>query len=166
MNRNVESRFAVNPTNLNMPRSKFTRPQSHKTTFNVGDLIPFYVEEVLPGDTHQIDTSCLIRMQTLIAPIMDNVYLDTYYFFVPNRLVWDHWKQFMGENTDSAWIPQVEYSVPQIKSPTGGWQVGTIADYFGIPTGVDLGDTTVSALPFRSYAAICNEFFRDENLTD
>lgn len=166
MNRNVESRFALNPTNLNMPRSKFTRPQSHKTTFNIGDIIPTYVEEVLPGDTHQIDTSFLVRMQTLVAPIMDNVYLDTYYFFVPNRLVWEHWKQFMGENTDSSWIPQVEYSVPQLKSPSGGWSVGTIADYMGIPTGVDLGDTTVNALPFRAYAMICNEFFRDENLTD
>lgn len=166
MNRNVESRFAVNPTNLNMPRSKFARPQSHKTTFNIGDIVPFYIEEVLPGDTHQIDTSFLVRMQTLVAPIMDNVYLDTYYFFVPNRLVWEHWKNFMGENTDSAWIPEVEYSVPQIKCPTGGWDVGTIADYFGIPTGVDLGDTSVSALPFRAYAMICNEFFRDENLTD
>lgn len=166
MNRNVESRFALNPTNLNMPRSKFARPQSHKTTFNVGDLIPFYVEEVLPGDTHQIDTSFLVRMQTLVAPIMDNVYMDTYYFFVPNRLVWEHWKQFMGENTDGAWIPQVEYSVPQLKSPQSGWNVGTIADYMGIPTEVNLGDTTVNALPFRAYAMICNEYFRDENLTD
>lgn len=166
MNRNVESRFALNPTNLSMPRSKFTRPQSHKTTFNAGDLIPFYVEEVLPGDTHQIDTSFLLRMQTLVAPIMDNVYLDTYYFFVPNRLVWTHWKQFMGENTESAWVPSSEYSVPQIKCPTGGWNVGTLADYFGIPTGVDLGDTTVNALPFRGYSLIVNEFFRDENLTD
>ena len=166
MNRNVESRFALNPTSLDMPRSKFPRPQSHKTTFNVGDIIPFYVEEVLPGDTHQIDTSFLVRMQTLAAPIMDNIYLDTYYFFVPNRLVWEHWKQFMGENTDSHWIPQVQYSVPQIEAPSGGWNVGTIADYFGIPTGVDLGGTTVNALPFRAYAMICNEFFRDENLTD
>lgn len=166
MNRNVESRFALNPTNLSMPRSKFTRPQSHKTTFNAGDLIPFYIEEVLPGDTHQIDTSFLLRMQTLVAPIMDNVYLDTYYFFVPNRLVWTHWKQFMGENTESAWVPSSEYSVPQIKCPTGGWNVGTLADYFGIPTGVDLGDTTVNALPFRGYSLIVNEFFRDENLTD
>lgn len=166
MNRNAESRFALNPTNLRMPRSRFTRPQSHKTTFNAGQIIPFYLDEVLPGDTHQIDTSFLVRMQTLVAPIMDNVYLDTYYFFVPNRLVWEHWQEFMGENTQSAWIPQAQYSVPQIASPTGGWNVGTIADYLGIPTGVDLGSTTVSALPFRGYALICNEFFRDENLTD
>lgn len=166
MNRNAESRFAINPTNIRLPRSKFARPQSHKTTFNAGQIIPFYLDEVLPGDTHQIDTSYLVRMQTLVAPIMDNVYLDTYYFFVPNRLVWKHWQQFMGENTESAWIPQTEYSVPQVKCPEGGWNVGTVADYLGIPTGVDLGDTTVNALPFRGYALICNEFFRDENLTD
>lgn len=166
MNRNAESRFALNPTNLDMARSKFVRPQSHKTTFNAGDIIPIYVEEVLPGDSHQIDTSYLVRTQPLVAPIMDNIWLDTFYFFVPNRLVWDHWQQFMGENTDSAWIPQAQYSIPQIKCPQGGWNVGTIADYLGIPPQVDLGDTSVSALPFRAYALICNEFFRDENLTD
>ena len=166
MNRNAESRFALNPTSLDMARSKFVRPQSHKTTFNAGDIIPIYVEEVLPGDSHQIDTSYLVRTQPLVAPIMDNIWLDTFYFFVPNRLVWDHWQQFMGENTDSAWIPQAQYSVPQIKCPQGGWNVGTIADYLGIPPQVDLGDTSVSALPFRAYALICNEFFRDENLSD
>ena len=164
MNRNVNSRFALNPTNIDMPRSRFSRNQSIKTTFNVGDIVPFYVEEVLPGDTDKIRTSKVVRMQTLVAPIMDNVYLDTYYFFVPNRLVWEHWRQFMGENTQSAWIPQAEYSVPQVTSPKDGWQVGTIADYMGIPTGVD--NLSVNALPFRAYALICNEWFRDENLTD
>lgn len=162
--RNAESRFAMNPVNLNMPRSRFSRPQSHKTTFNAGQIIPFYIDDVLPGDSHQIDTSYLVRTQPLVAPIMDNMWLDTFYFFVPSRLVWDHWKQFMGENTDSAWIPQAEYSEPQITSPSGGWNVGTIADYFGIPTGV--ANLSVSALPFRAYALIMNEFFRDENLTD
>ena len=167
MNRNVESRFALSPNLESMSRSRFARPFSHKTTFDAGQLIPFYLEEVLPGDTHQIDTSFLIRMQTLLDPVMDDMYLDTYYFFVPNRLVWEHWKQFMGENTDSAWIPQVSYSVPQIKSPSStGWTKGTLADYFGIPTGIDLGNTTVSALPFRGYAMIVNEFFRDENLVN
>lgn len=162
--RNAESRFAMNPTNLNMPRSRFTRPQSHKTTFNAGDLIPFYIDDILPGDSHQIDTSYLVRTQPLVAPIMDNMWLDTFYFFVPSRLVWQHWKQFMGENTESAWIPETEYTEPQITSPEGGWNVGTIADYLGIRTGVD--NISVSALPFRAYALICNEFFRDENLTD
>nr|WNN13427.1 MAG: major capsid protein [Gokushovirinae sp.] len=104
-------------------------------------------------------------MQTLLTPMMDNVYLDTYYFFVPNRLVWKHWKEFNGENTESAWIPETTYEVPQITSPAGsGWAVGTIADYFGIPTGVP--NLSVSALPFRAYALIMNEWFRDQNLSD
>lgn len=164
MNRNTNSHFALNPTRLDMSRSRFNRSCSYKTTFNVGDLIPFYVDEVLPGDTFSIDTSKVVRMQTLLTPMMDNVYLDTYYFFVPNRIVWSHWRELMGENTQSAWIPEVEYSVPQITAPEGGWNIGTIADYMGIPTGVS--NISVNALPFRAYALICNEWFRDENLLD
>lgn len=164
MTRNTNTRFALNPTNLDMSRSRFDRSSSYKTTFNAGDLIPFFVDEVLPGDTFSIDTSKVVRMQTLLTPVMDNIYLDTYFFFVPNRLTWQHWRELMGENTQSAWLPTVEYSVPQITAPAGGWQVGTIADYFGIPTGVP--NLSVSALPFRAYALICNEWFRDENLTD
>lgn len=114
MNRNVESHFALNPTRLDMSRSKFDRSFSLKTSFNVGDIVPFYVDEVLPGDTFDVKTSKVVRMQTLITPIMDNIYLDTYYFFVPNRLVWEHWKQFNGENTESAWVPSTEYSIPQL----------------------------------------------------
>lgn len=164
MSRNANSRFATNPVRLDMSRSKFPRNFSHKTTFNAGQVIPFYVDEVLPGDTFQVRTSKVVRMQTLLTPVMDNVYLDTYYFFVPNRLVWEHWKQFMGENTESAWIPQVEYEVPQLTAPANGWEVGTLADYMGIPTGVK--GLSVSALPFRAYALIMNEWFRSENLTD
>lgn len=164
MSRNAESRFATNPTNIDIPRSKFERNSSVKTSFNVGDIVPFYIDEVLPGDTFQIRTSKVVRLQTLITPIMDNLYLDTYYFFVPNRLVWSHWREFNGENTQSAWIPSVEYEVPQITAPTGGWSVGTIADYMGVPTGVD--GLSVNALPFRAYALIMNEWFRDQNLTD
>lgn len=164
MSRNANSRFATNPVRLDMSRSKFPRNFSHKTTFNAGQVIPFYVDEVLPGDTFQVRTSKVVRMQTLLTPVMDNVYLDTYYFFVPNRLVWEHWKQFMGENTESAWIPQVEYEVPQLTAPANGWEVGTLADYMGIPTGVK--GLSVSALPFRAYALIINEWFRSENLTD
>lgn len=165
MSRNAESRFAVNPTNIDISRSRFKRDASVKTTFNVGDLVPFYVDEVLPGDTFSIDTAKVVRMQTLVAPIMDNIYLDTYFFFVPNRLVWTHWRELMGENTQSAWVPTAQYSVPQITSPAStGWTKGSIADYFGIPTGV--GGLSVNALPFRGYALICNEWFRDENLTD
>lgn len=164
MTRNTSSRFALNPTRLDMSRSRFDRSSSYKTTFNVGDLIPFYVDEVLPGDTFSIDTSKVVRMQTLLTPVMDNIYLDTYFFFVPNRLTWTHWRELMGENTQSAWLPEIEYSVPQITAPSGGWQVGTIADYMGIPTGI--AGLSVNAMPIRAYALICNEWFRDENLTD
>lgn len=165
MSRNTESRFAINPTNINISRSIFDRSSSLKTSFNVGDLVPFYVDEVLPGDTFDVSTSKVIRMQTLITPVMDNLYLDTYYFFVPNRLVWNHWKEFNGENTESAWLPKTEYEIPQVTSPaTTGWTAGTIADYMGIPTGVD--GLSVNALPFRAYALIVNEWFRDQNLQD
>lgn len=164
MSRNAESHFAVNPTRIDMSRSRFDRSSSYKTTFNVGQIIPFYVDEVLPGDTFSIDTSKVVRMQTLLTPVMDDIFLDTYYFFVPNRLTWSHWKQFMGENTESAWIPSVEYEIPQLTAPEGGWNIGTIADYMGIPTGVS--GLSVNALPFRAYALIMNEWFRDENLSD
>lgn len=165
MNRNVESHFALNPTRIDMSRSTFDRSSSVKTSFNAGDIVPFFLEEVLPGDTFNVKSSKVVRMQTLLTPMMDNVYLDTYYFFVPNRLVWEHWKQFNGENTESAWIPETTYEVPQITSPADtGWNVGTIADYFGIPTGVP--NLSVSALPFRAYALVMNEWFRDQNLQD
>lgn len=164
MSRNAESHFAMNPTRIDLSRSRFDRSSSYKTTFNVGQIIPFYVDEVLPGDTFSIDTSKVVRMQTLLTPVMDDIFLDTYYFFVPNRLTWSHWKQFMGENTESAWIPSVEYEIPQLTAPEGGWNIGTIADYMGIPTGVS--GLSVNALPFRAYALIMNEWFRDENLSD
>lgn len=162
MNRNSKS-FETNVVNLDIQRSTFNRNSSVKTSFNVGNIIPFYIDEVLPGDTFKINTSKVVRMQTLLTPVMDNIYLDTYYFFVPNRLVWEHWKNFNGENTASAWIPQTEYEVPQLTAPAStGWNVGTIADYFGIPTGVP--GISVNALPFRAYALICNEWFRDQNV--
>lgn len=163
MNRNTESHFSLLP-HIDIQRSRFDRSSSVKTSFNAGDVVPFYLEEVLPGDTFNVKTSRVVRMQTLLTPMMDNVYLDTYYFFVPNRLVWSHWKEFCGENTESAWIPETEYAMPQITAPFGGWSVGTIADYFGIPTGVS--GLSVSALPFRAYALIMNEWFRDQNLQD
>lgn len=169
MNRNQNSHFSKNPQ-VDIQRSRFDRSHSVKLSGNVGDLIPFYCDEVLPGDTFQIDTSKLVRLQTLVTPVMDNIYLDTYYFFVPCRLVWEHWREMMGENTSAPWFPDVEYSVPQVTSPPRvlgdnpeiGWAEGTIADYMGIPPGVD--GLSVSALPFRAYALIYNEWFRDENL--
>lgn len=163
-NRNQESHFALNPTNIDISRSTFDRSSSVKTSFNVGQVVPFYLDEVLPGDTFSVQTSKVVRLQTLLTPIMDNIYLDTYYFFVPNRLTWQHWRELNGENTQSAWVPSVEYEVPQITAPAGGWDVGTIADYFGIPTGVS--GLSVNAMPFRAYALIMNEWFRDQNLQD
>lgn len=165
MDRNSVSHFAMNPTRLDMSRSTFDRSHSVKLTFNTGKLIPFYCDEVLPGDTFNVDTSKVCRMQTLITPVMDNLYLDTYFFFVPNRLVWDKWKNFMGES-ENAWIPKTEYSVPQVTLPDGGFSNGTVADYFGVPTKVSGSGTTLNALPFRAYALIYNEWFRDENLID
>ena len=170
MNRNQNSHFSKNPQ-ADIKRSRFRRNTSIKISFNAGQLIPFYVDEVLPGDTMSVDTSKLVRMQTLVTPCMDNIYLDVYYFFVPNRLVWDHWKNFMGENTSAPWYPDVEYTVPVTRSPQDvfgdagvsvGWPEKSIADYMGIPT--DVPNLEVNSLPFRAYALIWNEWFRDENL--
>ncbi len=166
MNRNVESHFSQIP-NADIQRSIFDRSSGHKTSFNVGELIPLYVDEILPGDSVNITTSKVIRLQTLLTPIMDNVYLDTYWFFVPNRLLWSHWKEFCGENTESAWVPSTTYEIPTIKSPQGGFSVGTIADYMGLPVKKDFTEARrPSALPFRAYALICDQFFRDQNLSD
>lgn len=156
--------FASNPVSIDISRSTFKRNSSVTTSFNVGEVIPFYVDEVLPGDTFNVKTHKLVRLQTPIAPFVTPMWMDTYYFFVPNRLVWKHWKEFQGENTESAWIPQTTYEVPQIKAPSGGWSVGTIADYMGIPIGVS--DFTVNALPFRAYAKVMDYFFRNQALQD
>lgn len=170
MNRNQNSHFSKNPQ-VDIQRSRFDRSSSIKFSFNFSDLIPFFVDEVLPGDTFTIDTSKLVRMQTLVTPVMDNMYLDTYYFFVPNRLVWEHWQNFCGENTESAWTPLTEYQIPTI-SLRPEHTIGTIADYMGIPMnkkneiGVSAPTVDVSALPFRAYALIWNEWFRDQNLQD
>lgn len=162
MYRNQNSHFAEVPR-ADIRRSKFRRPSSLKTSGNIGEIIPIFLDEVLPADTFQLKTSFVARLQTLVAPIMDNLYIDTFFFYVPCRILWEHWKEFQGENTASKWIPTADYSVPQITAPEGGWQVGTIADYLGVPTGKDI---SVNALPFRAYAMIMNEFFRDENNSD
>lgn len=160
-NRNAESRFAQVPR-AEIRRARFKRDFSNITTINEGDLVPLYVDEVLPGDTISCDLNGLIRMSTPLYPVMDNCYLDTYAFFVPCRLLWEHWENLMGQNDDSYWAEKTEYSVPQTTAPSGGWDVGTIADYMGIPTGVK--GISVNSLPFRAYARIWNEWFRDENL--
>ena len=176
MNRNSNSRFAQAPQ-VDIQRSTFDRSSGHKTTFNAGKLVPIYVDEVLPGDTFEMKTSAIIRGSTPIFPVMDNANLDIYFFFVPNRLVWDHWKEFNGENTTSKWEQTVEYSIPQMAPPLTngsvvGWEKGTLADYMGIPTLVGPGvsqtnpEYSVNHLPFRAYCLIWNEWFRDQNLQD
>lgn len=176
-NRNAEVSLTGLPK-VEIQRSIFNRNSGHKTSFNVGEVIPFYLDEVLPGDTHNIRTSVVARLQTLLTPVMDNLYLDTYYFFVPNRLVWDHWKNFCGENENGPWtMDKVDYEVPYLTYPevtTGvfGFESGTIADYMGVPINVgpqlfapDFSNKDYPmALPFRGYAMIINEFFRDQNL--
>lgn len=163
MNINSQAHFAVNPTNLDIKRSTFDRSSGHSTTFNAGELIPIYVDEVLPGDTFKMGTSYVARMNTPIHPTMGNAYIDTYFFFVPSRLVWKHWNEFNGENTTTAWEQTTEYQIPQLKSPTGGWKKGTIADYFGIPINVNL---EINALPIKAYTRIWNDWFRDQNVQD
>lgn len=160
-NRNAVSRFAQVPR-AEIRRARFKRDFANITTLNEGDLVPLYVDEVLPGDTISCQLNGLVRMATPLYPVMDNCYLDTYAFFVPARLLWEHWENLMGQNDQSYWAETTEYSVPQTTAPSGGWNVGTIADYMGIPTGVE--GISVNSLPFRAYARIWNEWFRDENL--
>lgn len=165
------SRFAVNPTNIRgIQRSKFDMSHTIKTTFNVGDLVPFDVMEVLPGDTFNLETNVLARLQTLITPLMDDMYLDTYYFFVPNRLTWEHWKNFNGENSANAWYPETTYTIPQISIKGNDELHGSILDYMGVPTNVDTDNANIAlqinALPIRAYNLIWNEWFRDQNLQD
>lgn len=165
MNRETESHFSNLPT-LNIKRSSFKRPSTHKTSWNASDLIPIYVDsDILPGDSVKMRMAEIVRMQTPIFPVMDNAYMDIYFFFVPHRIVWDHWKEFWGENNLTAWEQQVPYEIPQIQAPAStGWTKGTIADYMGIPTGID--DISVNHLPFRAYVKCWNDWFRDENLKD
>lgn len=170
MKRNNEAHFNQVP-NLEITRSRFKRDQDIKLTFDAGKLIPFYVDEVLPGDTFSVDQSAVIRMTTPIFPVMDNAYLDYYYFFVPNRILWEHWKEFMGEVTDEPWVQTVEYTVPTIKI-TGTSDTdklpkeASILDYMGIPTKfVGAGKSTeINALPIRAYVKIWAEWFRDQNV--
>lgn len=162
MNRNSESHFANNPT-MDINRSKFDRSFTNKTTFNTGDLIPIFVDTtIMPGDTVKMRTSNIIRMMTPATPVMDNANMDTYFFFVPYRLIWNHWNRFMGENDTAPWTQTTEYEIPQIVAPENGWHKGSLADYMGYPT--EVASYKASALPFRAYALIWNEWFRDQNL--
>ena len=134
------------------------------TTINEGDLVPIYCDEVLPGDTARVRLNGLIRMSTPIYPVMDNAYMDTYFFFVPCRLLWEHWENMFGENDTNYWAEKTEYSTPTCKiGGKSGMKNGTLGDYFGLPTEIK-NEIQVNALPARAYAMIYNEWFRDENL--
>jgi hypothetical protein len=148
-------------------RTRFSRDQTILTTFDSGKLIPFYVDEVLPGDTFNVNTAAIIRMSTPKYPVMDDAFIDFYYFYCPNRILWDNFKQFMGEVEATPWMPTKTYKVPQIKIPgkkgTALPYEGSILDYMGVPTKIE-GEFKVNALPIRAYVKIWNEFFRDENV--
>jgi len=164
-NKSVSShQFAMIPK-AEIPRSSFDTQYAHKTTFDGGYLVPIYCDEVLPGDMHNVKATLFARLATPLFPVMDNLHLDTFFFFVPNRLVWTNWVKFMGEQTNPG--DSISYVVPQITSTAGGYAVGSIFDHFGLPTaGQITGSNTVThnALPLRAYNLIYNEWFRDENL--
>lgn len=167
MNRNLNSHFAKVPR-IDVQRSVIDVSSGTSTTANAGDLVPFFCTEVLPGGTYSYDTSFVARLTPSVHATMDNCFIDFYYFFVPSRICWDDWKHFMGEPVDY-WSNISDFTVPQIKFPSGGWNAGSIADHFGLPTYVDSPNSTddsnyITAIPFLGYCRIFNEFFRDENL--
>ena len=166
MNRNNERHFNQIPE-MKASRTRFNRDQTILTTFDSGKLIPFYVDEVLPGDTFNIDTAAIIRMTTPKYPVFDDAFIDFYYFYCPNRILWDDFKYFMGEVESTPWMPEKIYKMPKIvvngteQNPEP--YEGSILDYMGIPTKIKR-KFNVNALPIRAYVKIWNEFFRDENV--
>lgn len=169
MNRNNERHFNSVPQ-THVSRTRFNRDQNILTTFNAGELIPFYVDEVLPGDTFSVDTAAIIRMTTPKYPVFDDAFIDFYYFYCPNRILWDSFKQFMGEAEDTPWMPAKTYQVPKIivegdstDENKKGPKEESILDYMGVPTKIN-GTIKINALPVRAYVKIWNEYFRDQNV--
>jgi len=166
VNRNNERHFNQIPK-MKASRTRFNRDQTILTTFDSGKLIPFYVDEVLPGDTFNVDTSAIIRMTTPKYPVMDDAFIDFYYFYCPNRILWDDFKQFMGEIESTPWMPKKDYQVPQIivggKENDARPYERSILDYMGVPTKITK-EFRINALPVRAYVKIWNEFFKDENV--
>lgn len=164
-NKSVDAHnFAMVPR-ADIPRSRFSMQKTLKTTFDSGYIVPIMCEEVLPGDTFNVNVTMFGRLATPIFPVMDNLHLDSFFFFVPNRLVWTNWVKFMGEQDNPA--DSISYTIPQQVSPAGGYAIGSLQDYLGLPTvGQVTAGATVShsALPTRAYNLIYNQWFRDENL--
>lgn len=148
-----------------IPRASFQIQHALKTTFDGGDLIPIYVDEILPGDSMSLHVTSFCRLATPITPVMDNLHLDTFFFFVPCRLLWDNWQKFQGEQDNPG--DSIDYVIPQMVSPAGGYTALSLQDYMGLPTaGQITGANTIShnSLPLRAYNLIYNQWFRDENL--
>jgi len=145
-----------------IPRSTFDRSHGHKTTFDAGLLIPILVDEALPGDTFNVNMTGFSRLATPIFPIMDNMYMDTQFFSVPIRLIWDNWQKFNGEQRDPG--DSTDFLVPQIVSPAGGYAYNSIYDHMGIPPAV--AGLSHSALFLRAYNLVWNEWYRDQNMQD
>lgn len=180
MNRNNERHFN-NVPQTHVSRTRFKRDQNILTTFNAGRLIPFYVDEVLPGDTFDVNTAAIIRMTTPKYPVFDDAYIDFYYFYCPNRILWNNFKRFMGEADEEPWTPTKTYEVPKVRivgnpnkenQPEAykGPKTHSILDYMGVPTNLNSDgnkqDIKINALPVRAYIKIWNEFFRDQNITN
>jgi hypothetical protein len=155
--------FAMVPR-ADIPRSAFNMQKTLKTTFDSGYLVPFFCEEVLPGDTYNVNATIFARLATPIFPVMDNIHLDTFFFFVPNRLVWDNWEKFMGEQENPG--DSISYTLPTIFGTASGYPVCSLMDYFGLGVAGQVQSTTWShqTLPLRAYNLIWNQWFRDENL--
>ena len=156
-----QAHFAQVPT-AEIPRSSFDRSHGHKTTFDAGYLVPVLVDEALPGDTFNVRMTGFARMATPIFPLMDNMYMETHFFAVPMRLVWDNWQKFCGERIDPD--DSIDYVIPTMTSPVGGYGIGTLSDFMGLPT--DVAGYEHSSLWHRAYNLIWNEWFRDQNLQD
>lgn len=166
-----DARFVLNPTTIDITRSRFNRSSGLKTSFNAGELIPIYIDEVLPGDTFDMKTHAVVRSSTPIAPVMDDSFLDLYYFFVPHRLVWEHWQEFNGENSSTFWDQKIEYKIPHML-PIEGEGLGGKGSIVSYMMDLAIEQTSleesyfannITDLPFRSYALIWNEYFRDQN---
>ena len=156
--------FAMVPA-ADIPRSRFQMQKTLKTSFDSGYLVPIMCEEVLPGDTFNVNATLFGRLATPLFPVMDNLHIDTQFFFVPNRLVWSNWVKFMGEQDNPS--DSISYAIPQQVSPIGGYAVGSLQDYLGLPTVGQVGSgNTVShsALPVRACSLIWNQWYRDQNL--
>lgn len=163
MNREAELHYSNIPS-IDISRCKLTKAHDHKKTFNTGEIVPIYVDDLVPGTTVNMKMSEVVRMMTPIAPVMDNAFMDVMFFYVPYRLVWSHWVNFMGENDTAPWAQSTNYEIPQITAPSGGWAKGSLADHFGLPTKIYGDGWSCNALPFRAYCKIYNDWWLDENL--